>query len=307
MTRVEQHINGSSEQTAPIVFIRIDAVFQDSLGELTIDQPTNIEISDNSYMLSIDQASRQLKISAIFKCGTYRKTINVFSELAPHTIICIDSETNPKLKQFFDDHYYRAQNELERLFKLLRWKYTLGTGQLKYLSENIFWSLDRENWNSVVRCPPPENVQARMIEVKSLDTRIIKVLMEKGEAEPIFFELLREANSISRTNLESAFVIAVSAFEVAAKHLIKNHLPETEWLIDEIPSPPIEKIIRHLFPKLIPGLTLTESQINDLKSTISIRNKLVHSGRVGNDRETLFKFMNFINDFIREIINPNLK
>ena len=36
-----------------------------------------------------------------------------------------------------------------------------------------------------------------------------------------FFGLLREANSIKHTSLESSFVIAVAALEVAVKHLIK--------------------------------------------------------------------------------------
>lgn len=304
---VEQNINGMRKQTGSAVYIKIDVVFKDSHGELSIDHPANIEISENRYTLSIDPATGQLHISATFKCNTYPKTINAFSELPPGTIICIESETNPKLKRFFDDHYYAGLNEMERLFKLLRWKYTLGDGQLKYLSEDIFWSFDEESWNRVVRCSAPENLRVRMIEGKPLNAEMMKALMEGGNAEPIFFELLREANSISHTNLESAFVIAVSAFEVAVKYLIKNHLPDTEWLIDEVPSPPIEKIVRDFFPRLIPGFTFSENQVNDLKSTILIRNKLVHSGRIGNKRETLFKLINFINDFIIQIINRNLR
>ena len=37
-----------------------------------------------------------------------------------------------------------------------------------------------------------------------------------------------------------------------------------------------------------------------------IRNRIVHSGKVENKRETL-KMMRFINDFIFKTINPNLK
>jgi hypothetical protein len=305
--QIEQKANDAEAQSEPTVFLKINVVFKDSLGELTVENATNVDISGNAYTLSIDQETNQLQISAVLKCPTYKKTITAFLELPSGATICMDTEENQKIKAFFYTHYFGGITEIHRLFRLLRWKYMLGSSELKHLSENISWSIDMEVWNPVVRCFAPENLRVTMINKKPLDTVMIKQLMETGKAEPIFLELLREANSISYSNLRSAFVIAVSALEVAVKYLIKNHAPITEWLVDEIPSPPIEKIINDFFPKLICGFTLTDDQKNTLKSVVSIRNKMVHSGQITNERKTLFKMMNFINDFILHTINPNLK
>lgn len=290
-----------------IVFLKIEIVFADSIGLLKIDDPKIIIVNSTVYTISAEDALRQLKISGLFECHTYPKTLSKFSEIPAGGSLCLETETDSKLNVFFDEHYYPALNEIERLYKLLRWRYSLGSGKLNILSKNMFWSLDKENWNSIVSCPSPENIRVKVVHESPLDTILIKDLMEKGNAEPVFFELLREANSISRTNLESGFVIAVSALEVGVKYLIKNHIPQVEWLIDEIPSPPIEKIIREFFPQIISGFNLTEEQTRLLKSIITTRNKLVHSGKIENDRKTFFKMMNFINDFVFETIDSNLR
>jgi hypothetical protein len=183
----------------------------------------------------------------------------------------------------------------------------IGNNKLEYHSENIFWSLDNKVWKSVVRCPAIENLNVSVYNQTPLDANMIKELLQNGIQEPIFLEILREANSISYTNLESGFVIAVSALEVAVKFLVKNHIPKTEWLMDEIPSPPIHNIICEFFPQLIPGFILRKDESSSLKSIITLRNQILHRGKVGNDRKTLFKMMSFINNFILNTININLK
>src|SRR6185437_1803245 len=139
---------------------------------------------------------------------------------------------------------------------------------------------------AIVRCPAIENLRVTVLNESALDTTMIQEMLEKEVTEPIFFELLREANTISHTSLESGFVIAVSALEVGVKYLIKNHLPKAEWLINEIPAPPIEKIVREFYPQLIPGFILEEDKSQLFKSTINMRNQIVHSGKVNNDRKT---------------------
>jgi hypothetical protein len=304
---LQEEINESELKMRQIVFLKIQIVFNGSCGPLKINSEEKIDLSKTIYSISIDDKTQQLIISAIFACETSARTISAFSTLPDEKKLCIDTEENTKIKAFFETYYLTSISAIERLYKLIRWKYSIGRDKIAYHSESLFWSLDKAKWREIVRCPPIEHLYATAYSETKFDAVMIKELLEREESEPIFFEILREANSISQQNLESGFVIAVSALEVAVKYLIKNHIPKTEWLMDEIPSPPIQRIITDYFPMLIPGFQIGKEEENKLKSIVAKRNKIVHVGKVGNDRKKLFEYLDFINEFIFNRVNAYLK
>lgn len=303
----KEEINNLAPELETSIFLKIESIFKGYCGALLIDVPKNIETPNATFTISLEHEHKQLIISSIFKFDVFPKTFLSFSQLPEEKQICMETEEDAKIKEFFEKYYTESKSEIERLFKLIRWKYLLNHNKFEYLCENIFWSLDNTNWQVVVRCPAIESVNASAYSPRHFDTNMIKELFLNDEYEPIFLEILYEANDICRTSLESGFVIAVSALEVSVKYLIKNHIPKIEWIMDEIPSPPIHSIITEFFPQLIPGFILQKDNSTVLKSIIRLRNEILHSGKVGNDRKTLFKMMKFINDFILYTINPNLK
>jgi len=304
---VQQKKNELELKVRPIVFLQIQTIFNGSCGPLKIDGEQKIELPNTSYSISINTKTQRLMISATFVCETYSNTLTEFSTLSTEKTLCIDTEENTKIKAFFDVHYLASKNAIERLYKVIRWKYSIGRDKVAYHSESLFWSLDAVKWREIVRCPAIEHVYATVYNETNFDAAMIKEILERGESEPIFLEILREANSISQENLESGFVIAVSALEVAVKYLIKNHIPKTEWLMDEIPSPPIQRIITDYFPMLIPGFQISKEEENKLKSIVAKRNKILHVGKVGNNRKKLFEYLDFINEFIFNRVDPHLK
>jgi hypothetical protein len=67
--------------------------------------------------------------------------------------------------------------------------------------------------------------------------------VEAGVEEPLGRQLFREAWSQVGTNPRSALVIGVTAAEVGLKRLIATLVPGTDWLMEEIPTPPVGKIL----------------------------------------------------------------
>jgi len=291
------------------VFLKITMKFKDSLGDLIPGTAVEMSLKDATYFIeqSPDKEANKLAITGTFECTPYPKTVTLFLELKEDKVLCVDTEEDPKLKDFFERFYQPAVAEIKRIFKLIRWKYQLGEGKINYYDETIFWSFDQKNWRSISRCPAPENLRVKMLHTKKLDVGLLQDLMVRDIHEPIFFELLREANSISETSLDSAFVIAVAALEVSVKYLIKNHLPETVWIMDEIPTPPIERIVREYYPTFLTGFKLSEEDSKTFKNIVATRNKIVHAGDAAQSRAWLFEKLRFINQFISQTIDPHLK
>src|SRR2546422_3448400 len=77
-------------------------------------------------------------------------------------------------------------------------------------------------------------------------------------AVPLGHELLREAFRNQRDNTRSAVVMAVAAAETAMKELVVTLAPETRWLMENIPSPPLDKIIREYLEQLPANAPLAE-------------------------------------------------
>jgi hypothetical protein len=66
--------------------------------------------------------------------------------------------------------------------------------------------------------------------------------------EPIGHVLLREAWANQTENLRSSIVLAVAAAEVGFKQFASIVLPDSDWLLESIQSPPLIKMLTELFP-----------------------------------------------------------
>jgi hypothetical protein len=74
--------------------------------------------------------------------------------------------------------------------------------------------------------------------------------VEAGAEEPLARQVFREAWEQIGVNPRSALVIGVSAAEVALRRLIGTLIPEATWLVEEIQTPPVGKILRKFLPTL---------------------------------------------------------
>lgn len=106
------------------------------------------------------------------------------------------------------------------------------------------------------------------------------------EAAPVHHALFREAWKALGSEDRVAIVMASAAVESAIKHLVSKLQPDTAWLLENIPSPPVVKMLRELVEKLpakctFEGRTLRppNAVIQKMQRLVECRNKLVHGSK----------------------------
>lgn len=130
-------------------------------------------------------------------------------------------------------------------------------------------------------------------------------LIKAGTQEPLGRQLFLEAWSERQARPSSALVIGVAAAEVGIKKLIGSLVPQAQWLVDEIQTPPLGTMLRKFLPTLpvksrFQGKSISPPKVllNQLDEAVKHRNKLVHAGRLPPSREELEKMLRAINDFL---------
>jgi hypothetical protein len=137
----------------------------------------------------------------------------------------------------------------ERFLRLLRWSQGIDGPHDLYESEpHLYWNVT----------PAPEHHYAsgpidadrgssstRGIVWNSHDAEATQKLWEIGAEEPVAHELLREARALARTGSHrSALLMAATSIETGVKDHIGRLIPDTQWILQNAPSPPIHKILR---------------------------------------------------------------
>jgi hypothetical protein len=147
---------------------------------------------------------------------------------------------------------------------------------------------------------------SQMIHASSVQTDEIVRKVEAGAEEPLGRQLFHEAWSQIGINPRSALVIGVAAAEVGLKRLIGTLVPSAEWLVQEIQTPPVRKILRDFLPTLPVRakwpdgrqIALPSKLINEVVNAFELRNKIVHVGAPPPSREELAKTLRAINDLL---------
>jgi hypothetical protein len=112
----------------------------------------------------------------------------------------------------------------------------------------------------------------------------VQDFVASGGRQPLAHELYREAASQWQENPRSSLVVAVAAAEVGIKQAAAYLAPQTKWLLDELPSPPVAKILKDFLPTLRlptfngqPLAPVKEIRTN-LQTAVEKRNDLIHTG-----------------------------
>jgi hypothetical protein len=106
-------------------------------------------------------------------------------------------------------------------------------------------------------------------------------LVDAGEHEPLHQSLFREAVSLLESNPRSALAIGATAAEVAVKTLVSRVAPQAAWLVQNLPSPPIVRILEEYMPLILPPGSpgFAPKLIKELKVAVLLRNELVHGAQ----------------------------
>lgn len=172
-----------------------------------------------------------------------------------------------------------------RVFGLLRWRNANPGSYRRFRDEGTEWSQDGQHWHQLpARVVPRGNVSRGLILTEQSE-RDVTLLAAAGQSEPLAHELLREAHSASR-DPRTALISGVAALEIGVKACIATLLPLAQWLVENVPSPPVERLLNEYLPSLPAKNTINEkvlppppAHMAAIKKAVSMRNKVVHSGK----------------------------
>jgi hypothetical protein len=109
-------------------------------------------------------------------------------------------------------------------------------------------------------------------------------LVTSSQREPVAHELWREAWNLRHPNPRSSLVIGVAAAEVGLKQLIATLVPDAKSLVENIPSPSLDTMIRKVLPELPvradvePGRRAPRHLRTAIIAAVEDRNRIVHLG-----------------------------
>jgi hypothetical protein len=138
----------------------------------------------------------------------------------------------------------------------------------------------------------------RMLEVQRL--------LDGGLEMPVGHELLAEAEEHAFSSVRSSLVLSLAALEVGFKGLVSKVVPDAAWLVGEMPSPPLEKMLRDylpLLPKVLEvnggrGNVLTTTVMDEVRKAVRLRNALVHTGSAKIEGRWLDSWLRLCGDLV---------
>ncbi len=210
----------------------------------------------------------------------------------------------------FADYYRELSKELanvtSKVISTLRWRLNLEQGP-RAVQRTLFsdtFSFDGIEW---FHLPSDFHSTAMMLVRRAIPDSLLTEItnfVQAGQEEPLPHALFREAWSLRSSNPRSALLIGVAAAEVAVKSYIARVAPETRWLVENLASPPIDKIMREYIPNLprqVPEGSLNEipaGVIDELKKAVTLRNKVAHTGEYSLSHPSLEAKLQVIRDLL---------
>lgn len=228
----------------------------------------------------------------------------------------------------FPDDYWRflrdacreIESKTERLFGVTCWRLGVRGGPDRFETgmSHLCWSdedeisqvdpLSQSHWRQL-----PHGTRIHLgedpdfVTANQEDGEAIGQLFERS-ALPLGQELLQEAWRLSESNPRSALVIAYAAAETRAKELIVRLAPSTEWLVKNVPAPPLNRIVKDYFQELRPQFRAKQTgrpapippkQVRRaLQEVMEVRNRLVHGKGRDIELGKLPDWLRRIDDFV---------
>jgi hypothetical protein len=216
----------------------------------------------------------------------------------------------PELSRICNEAAALYQATIERFVKLIRWQQeTDGPHGIFEYAPSLYWGTSGNSYVAVgdektswVTGKPV----AGILWTDKHQKQISELWHDKNVVEPLAHELLREAKSTAEASPRSALLTACSAIETGVKIHISQVAPAATWLLMEMPSPPVFKILRDYIPLLhqhdgheIPNWQNLKYLFNIVRDYVEFRNKLTHVGAVPHEAlQNLPEFLNSVSDLL---------
>jgi hypothetical protein len=212
-----------------------------------------------------------------------------------------DSATLPNLPPSLKDFVNEAHSEIlalaEQAVGLIRWHSDcLSDPHPLTLFSPMEWSEDGKDWHPFITSI---EVGMRFLGSPTLTDGVRTAIQEDmaaGKREPLAFELFHEAMALKDNSPRSALLMLISAAEYSVKSCISDLVPDAGWLVLNLPSPDIVKLITDYLPQVNedarvsfqePRDSRVSAWLKELQAAVQARNALIHRGQGAPDEESL--------------------
>lgn len=225
----------------------------------------------------------------------------------------IRPKSTPSISLFPDDfqEYYRQvlhelTDTIKNAVKVIRWRLNLrGAHYPTESTLGMLWSLNGRKWHKM----PFDIIVDFAVELhprfEGQQYEDAKELIRKQHYEPLAHELFLEAWELRSTNPRSSLIIGMAAAEVGIKQTIAALVPNTEWLVENVPSPPLTKLVKDYLVslptklKIANGVVPPPSSIRGaLHKGVELRNKTAHIGQAAPPKDDLESILLAVRDLL---------
>ena len=197
----------------------------------------------------------------------------------------------PVLPKTFRDFVQTQRDDLStqarRFVDLLRWATNARAAHNPFGVGVLEFSLDGTAWVSAPKNPPGAPVDLHVgfgISTDAFNCDVISDLALAGQSEPVGHSLIREALDLRAIGPRAAVVLGAAAAETAVKETIHRLVPSATYLVDEVSSPPVVKLLSEYLPQLDPiderfraAFPPPKPIRRSLEWLVQTRNRVVHN------------------------------
>ncbi|MBU0728706.1 MAG: hypothetical protein KKE17_10700 [Proteobacteria bacterium] len=210
--------------------------------------------------------------------------------------------------QPFQDYLRNVRTELRDIIKrtvdIFMWRCGIHGGHNPLSGYGMSFSFDGKIWYGE---PPGATVSFSSFAIHTPPEQvaiIIRKLIKSKHDQPLGHQMFREAQSLRTSNPRISIIVAMSALEVAAKECISKLNPESIWLVENLPSPDVRKLINEYIPRLLCKTTLEgilplpESLNTSIRKGVTVRNRIIHLGHQAPSGESTDEMLSAIQEVI---------
>lgn len=200
----------------------------------------------------------------------------------------------------------KMSEELRECVKSLRWQHA-ATGKHNSISmHNFHWSDDDAEWYALDFADISVSVLTPVpLFRNSSDLASGLDRFKAGCHEPLAHEILREARALLHSAPRSALIIAVASLETGIKRYLSKLLPTSEPLLNNIPSPSVEKLLRSVIPEIHLRQGKSHNYVKPNKKMrsliedwVAVRNRISHGVPVDFDIDALKFFIDAVSNIL---------
>jgi hypothetical protein len=189
--------------------------------------------------------------------------------------------------------------------RVLRWRHNLTGPHNPITIRNFWWSPDNQQWKLMPSMVEMSIEALGILNQTNVNRTEIEKLVQNGGFEPLGHEVFREAWYQRHQNPRSAIIIGIAAAEIGIKNYVGFLIPDAQWLVDNLQSPSLGKILRKYLPNLPTKLSIQDKPpaipigiIKAIEDGVELRNNIAHLGTAKFDYKKLEEILLAVKDLL---------